>query len=207
MTTKVVSAIKHIGLCAIVFLSIMSCEKEIESIGVNLVDNNNFSSSKLTSEVVTENISVDRVISNNVQQYLLGVYSDQEFGKIKASIISQLSLPATGDNYDYGTNATIDSAIVYIPYQVTRGDNESDGKPKFSIDSVIGNKDVEFQLSVYELKTFLNTLDPEDPSKNAVYYSDKEFQKNETPLYSGNFKINPSDTVSYIKRYMADGTK
>ncbi len=207
MTTKVVSAIKYIGLCAIVFLSIMSCEKEIESIGVNLVDNNNFSNSKLISEVVTENISVDRVISNNVQQYLLGVYSDQEFGKIKASIVTQLSLPAVGDDYDFGTNAIIDSAIVYIPYQVTKEDNESDGKPKFSIDSVIGNKDVEFQLSVYELKTFLNTLDPEDPSKNATYYSDKEFQKSETPLYSGNFKINPSDTVSYIKRYMADGTK
>lgn len=207
MTTKVVSALKHIGLYSIVFFSIISCEKEIESIGVNLVDNNNFSSSKLTTEVVTENINVDRVISNNVQQYLLGVYSDTEFGKLKASIVSQLSIASTGENYDYGTNAAIDSVIVHIPYQVTKEDNESDGKPKFSIDSVIGNKDNEFQLSVYELKTFLNTLDPEDPSKKAVYYSDKEFQKSEIPLYSGNFKINPSDTVSYIKRYNADGTK
>ena len=51
----------------------------------------------------------------------------------------------------------------------------------------------------------MNALDPEDPSKLAIYYSDKEFLKDETSLFSGNFKVNPSDTVSYIKRYMADG--
>ena len=207
MATKVVSALKHVSLFMSVCFLIISCEKEIESIGVGLVDNNNFSNSKLISEVVAENIDVTSVISNNIPQYLLGVYSDPEFGKIKASIVSQLSMPLTAGNYDYGTNASIDSVIVHIPYQVTREDNESDGRPKFVIDSVIGNKDIEFQLSVYELKTFLNTLDPEDPSKNVVYYSDKEFQKSETPLYLGNFKINPSDTVSYIKRYLADGSQ
>lgn len=205
MTTKVVSALKHIGLFTIVFFSIISCEKEIESIGVDLVDNNNFSNSKLTSEVVTENINVDGVISSNIQQYLLGVYSDVEFGKLKGSIVSQLSLPLTGEDYDYGVNAAIDSVILDIPYQVTRRDTTG-GKPPYSIDSIFGNPEVEFKLNVYELKTFLNTLDPEDPSKNAVYYSDKEFQKGAMSLFSGNFKVDASDNGSYIKRYMADGT-
>uniref|UniRef100_UPI003566C2C1 DUF4270 family protein n=1 Tax=Lutibacter sp. TaxID=1925666 RepID=UPI003566C2C1 len=59
--------------------------------------------------------------------------------------------------------------------------------------------------SVYELKTFLNTLDPNDPSKSAVYYSDKVFQKGDEALYSGNFKVNADDTVAYVKRYLADG--
>jgi uncharacterized protein DUF4270 len=204
MTTKVVNVLKYVGLSLTVFFTIISCEKEIESIGVNLVDNNNFSTNKLTIDIVTANKNVERVISNGVPQYLLGVYSDTEFGKLKASIISQLSLPASGEEYNYGTNALIDSVLINIPYQSTREGDESDGKPMFSIDSVIGDKNAEFQLSVYELKTFLNTLDPNDPSKSAVYYSDKEFQKNETPLFSGNFKINPNDTVSYIKRYMPD---
>ncbi len=205
MTTKVVKVLKYLGLFSIVFFTIISCEKEIESIGVNLVDNNNFKTDNLISEVITANENVDRVISSGVSQYLLGVYSDVEFGKLKASIISQLSLPAIGDSYSYGTNSAIDSVIINIPYQSTREDNEADGKPKFSIDSVFGDANVEFQLSVYELKTFLNTLDPEDPSKTAVYYSDKVFSKDEMPLFSGNFKVNPSDTVSYIKRYLADG--
>jgi len=207
MTTKVVKVLKYLGLFSIVFFTIISCEKEIESIGVNLVDNNNFNSDNLISEVITANENVDRVISSGVPQYLLGVYSDTEFGKLKASIISQLSLPAIGENYNYGTNAAIDSVIVYIPYQSTRNlENYSDGKPSFEIDSVFGDKDVEFQLNVYELKTFLNTLDPEDPSKLAVYYSDKEFQKSETSLFSGSFKVNQDDTVAYIKRYMPDAS-
>ena len=205
MTTKVVKVLKYLGLFSTVFFTIISCEKEIENIGVSLVDNNNFSTNQFSTEVITANENVDRVPTNGVAQYLLGLYSDQEFGKLKASIISQLSLPSILEDYDYGINPGIDSVIVNIPYQSTREDNDENGYPKFSIDSVIGDANIEFQLSVYELNTFLNTLDPEDPTQIAVYYSDKEFSKIEPPLFSENFKINPNDTVAYIKRYMLDG--
>ena len=205
MSIKVVNALKYSGLLSIVFFTIISCEKEIESIGVNLVDNNTFSANKDNSEVITSNKNITNVPASGVAQYLLGVYSDNEFGTLKASIVSQLSIPANGDAYNYGTNYAIDSVLVSIPYQATKEDNLADGKPKFSIDSVFGNADVEFQLGIYELKTFLNTLDPNDPSKPAIYYSDKEFQKGDTPFYLGNFKVNPNDTVSYIKRYMPNG--
>lgn len=203
MAIKVVNALKHLGLFSLVFITLISCEKEIETIGVNLVDNNNFSTNKDISEVITTNEDILRVPASGIAQYLLGVYSDNEFGTLKASIVSQLGLPLTGDAYTYGTNYGIDSVLMVIPYQSTKETEKyADGKPKFSIDSVIGDTDVAFQLGVYELKTFLNTLDPNDPSKPAIYYSDKEFQKGDVPFYSGNFKVNPNDTVSYIKRYM-----
>ena len=206
MAIKVVNALKYLGLFSIVFFTIISCEKEIETIGVNLVDNNNFSTNKNTSEVITTNEDILRVPASGVAQYLLGVYSDNEFGTLKGSIVSQLTLPSTGNTYNYGTNYGIDSVLMVIPYQSTKETEKyADGKPKFSIDSVIGDTNVAFQLGIYELKTFLNTLDPNDPSKPAIYYSDKEFQKGDTPFYSGNFKINPNDTVSYIKRYMPNG--
>ena len=206
MSIKVVNALKYLGLCSIVFFTMISCEKEIESIGVNLVNNNNFSTNKDTSEVITANENIINVPASGVPQYLLGVYSDNEFGTLKASIVSQLNLPAIGEAYNYGTNYGIDSVLMIIPYQATKGENYGDGKPKFSIDSVFGDANVEFQLGIYELKTFLNTLDPNDPSKPAIYYSDKEFLKGDTPFYLGNFKVNPNDTVSYIKRYMPNGT-
>lgn len=206
MTTKVVSTLKYLGIFSFVFFSIISCEKDVESIGVNLVDNNTFNKNKITSEVITANKNIDKVPTNGVQQYLLGVYTDEEFGKLEASIVTQLLPPAVGEKYNYGTNSGIDSVIVSIPYQATREvESYADGKPKFSIDSVIGDKDISFQLNVYELKTFLNTLDPYDPSKQVIYYSDKEFQKATTPLYSGTFKVNPDDTVSVIKRYLSNG--
>lgn len=205
MSIKVVNALKYLGLLSIVFFTIISCEKEIETIGVNLVNNNIFSTNKDTSEVITSNKNIPNVPTNGVAQYLLGVYSDNEFGTLKASIVSQLSLPTIGDAYNYGTNYGIDSVLMVIPYQATKVEKYTDGKPKFSIDSVFGNADVAFQLGIYELKTYLNTLDPNDPSKPAIYYSDKEFQKGDTPFYLGNFKVNPNDTVSYIKRYMLNG--
>jgi hypothetical protein len=206
MTTKVVDVIKYISLSTFIFLAIISCEKPIDNIGVNLVNNNNFNSNSITTEVVTTNENIEKVpTKSSAQQFLLGVYNDSEFGKLKASIITQLIPPETGEAYTYGANTKIDSVLVSIPYQATKIDNYSDGKPQFSIDSVIGNTDNEFKLSIYELKTFLNSLDPNDPSKAQVYYSDKVFDKESTALYSGNFKINPNDTVSYIKRYMPDG--
>lgn len=205
MAIKVVNALKYLGLFSTVFFTVISCEKEIESIGVNLVDNNNFTTDKSITEVITSNKNIDSLPASGLAQYLLGVYSDNEFGTLKASIVSQLNLPATGEDYNYGTNYAIDSVVMTIPYQVTKEENLSDGKPKFSIDSVFGDADNEFKLSVYELKTFLNTLDPIDPSKPAIYYSDKEFQKGDTPFFSDTFKVNPNDTVSYIKRYLPDG--
>jgi hypothetical protein len=208
MTTKVVSTFKYFGIFSLVFFTLISCEKEIENIGVNLVDNNKFNTNKVISEVITTNENIDKVPANTLPQYLLGVYSDEEFGKLKASIVTQLTLPTFGETYvlGYGKNTLIDSVIINIPYQSTReADDYSDGKPKFSIDSVFGNEDVEFKLGIYELKTYLNSLDPENPSKSAVYYSDKEFQKDNTPFYSDNFKVNANDTVTYIKRYLNDG--
>lgn len=207
MTTKVVANLKYFGLFAWVFLILISCEKDIESVGLNLVDNNTFNSNSFVSEVISTTQNIEKVPANGLEQYLLGVYADDEFGKLKASIVTQLFLPAVADSYDYGTNAAIDSVIITIPYQSTKSlENFSDGKPQFTIDSVIGNPETAFKLQVFELKTFLNTLDPNDPSKNATYYSDKQFLKGDLPLYSGDFKINPNDTVSYIKRYLANGT-
>ena len=207
MTTKVVSTFKYLGIFSLVFFSLISCEKEIESIGVNLVDNDTFSTDKITTEVITASKNVDRVPANLLNQYLLGVYADDEFGKLTASVVTQLSLPTFGETYasGYGDDPAIDSVLINIPYQATRLEDYTDGKPKFSVDSVFGNQDVAFKLDIFELKTFLNTLDPNDPSKQAIYYSDKEFQKGTTPLFSGDFKVNANDTVTYIKRYLNDG--
>lgn len=207
MATKVVRKFKYLLVILLVGIGVISCEKEIENVGVSLVDNNAFSSTSKSYDVITENVAVEKVQTNGQGQYLLGVYNDEEFGELKASIASQLTLPVNATNYaeSFDTNASIDSVLVSIPYQATKIEDADDGKPQFTIDSVYGNPNNAFKLEVYELKTFLNTLDPNDPSKNAVYYSDKVFQKGDLPLFSGDFKINPNDTTIYIKRYLNDG--
>jgi hypothetical protein len=183
----------------------LACEKDMEGIGVDLIDNDTFSTDKFESEINTTNAFLNRIPTSQIPQYLLGVYSDDEFGKLEASVATQLILPKVGDLYTFGVNPGVDSVIVSIPYQSTQQEDRSDGRPRFELDSIFGNSGKEFELKVYELKTYLNTLDPTDPSKTAVYYSDKEFQKAPSPFYVGNFKVNPDDTMSVIKRYLADG--
>ena len=38
---------------------------------------------------------VERVPANGIQQYLLGIYNDPEFGELKGSVVSQILLPHT----------------------------------------------------------------------------------------------------------------
>ena len=95
MTTKVISTLKYVLVLSITFFTVISCEKEMESIGIGLIDNDNFSGNKITSEVITTYENVERVPGNGLQQYLLGSYADDEFGSLKASIVGQLSLPAS----------------------------------------------------------------------------------------------------------------
>ena len=205
MSSKVVTALKYYGLVLLFLMSVISCQEDIENIGVSMVDNNTFENGNFTSEVISVTEDIASVPANSIGQYLLGSYEDPEFGLLNASVVTQLALPTTGDSYNYGTNAKIDTVIMSIPYQFTQEDDYEGGKPKFSIDSVFGNPDNEFQLNIYELKTFLNQLDPDDPTKRAIYYSDKEFQRGSELFYSGGFKVNPDDTVTYVNRYLADG--
>lgn len=207
MTTKVVNPLIFLSFFVFAVFSFTSCENEIDSIGVGIIDNGNFDTDSFEASIVSESENVERVISSNISQYLLGVYKDNEFGKLSGSVVSQLSLPTYGESYalGYGDDVVVDSVLLNIPYQVTI-DAESDTPyTAYTLDSIIGTTDTEFELGVYELKTFLNTLDPTDPSKNNVYYSDKEFQKGNDPFFLGAFNANPSDTVAYIKRYEADG--
>ena len=207
MTTKVVNPLKLLSFFVLTLISFTSCENEIDSIGVGIIDNGNFDTDSFKASIISENENVERVISNNISQYLLGVYKDDEFGKLTGSVVTQLSLPLAGEAYavGYGDEVVVDSVLMHIPYQVTLNSADEDAALRYSLDSVFGDRDIEFDLGIYELKTFLNTLDPNDPTKTNVYYSDKEFQKGSEAFFKGAFKVNPNDTVSYIKRYEADG--
>ncbi|WP_175454721.1 DUF4270 domain-containing protein [Lutibacter oricola] len=197
---------KYLCLFLITLGITVSCEKDIENVGVNLVDNNAFETESISDfDFNSANKNIENVIANNLGTYLLGVYSDKEFGELKASFVSQVSLPYVGETYEntYGDESAIDSVLLSIPYPSTL-DTVVGGINQYSIDNFIGNENNEFQLDVFELKTFLNTLNPENPAESAIYYSDKEFLKGDS-FYSDTFKLNSNDTVAYIKRYLADG--
>ena len=224
MTSKVVKNLKYALSLLFVLSAIISCEKEIEDIGVGLIDNDLFASNSVFSNVTVESINIEKASnyietnsSNSFVRHLLGVYNDAEFGQLKASVAAQITLPKTGDSYtglfendvdDLESNTLIDSVLISIPY-TTQFDSilEVDGQPDelvYNSENIIGNKKDEFKLEVFELETYFNSLDPNDPSQSAVYYTDKVYQKG-VSLFSDNFQLNENDTLFQINRYKSDG--
>lgn len=224
MSSKKFAIFRNIGVGIIFLLGIISCEKDLEDIGVDLTGQRPFFVGDTILEVIAyhQNIDSSRVDNNDDRfdpLYLMGVNSNSTFGSLKSDLISQLYLPLSGA--DFGDNAIIDRVVLDIPYFSTRdGDQDAldpitgvpiedeDGDtlqvPNFTLDSIYGNQDLEYTISVFELGTFLNSLNPDDPTQGNQYFSDKEYVKNDK-LHEDSFKPNRNDTVLYVERRYLDG--
>jgi hypothetical protein len=206
MIKKLVVALKYLSVSITIFLVVLSCEKDFKNIGVDLVDNDIFSALIETSEIVAYSVNVEKTQTNDLGTYLLGVQNDNVFGKIEASFVSQIALPET--NPDYGKNAVIDSVIVDIPYTATLDGTQTstdtqEKVPNFKLDSIWSSGNRKIQLNIFQLGTFLNTTDPEDPKETKKYFSNDTFIKTnpDNPLYSDVFSPNKNDTMFVLKRY------
>ena len=213
MSNRIINSAKHLLVFSVVLFSIISCERDFEDIGVNLVDNNLFVTKDTTFEVVayTENIERSEVLGDNLNTAIvdglpvfnIGILKDPNFGTLKSAFISQLQLAAGGINF--GLNPVIDTVILDIPYFATRTLNNEDGTPDFELDSIYGDIESEYQIKVSRLGTFLNILDPTDPTQNKIYYSDENYARL-TELHTSMFKPNKNDTVLYVDRPLFEGS-
>ncbi len=197
-----------VGFVSIIF----SCENEFTDIGSNVISNTKFDTDAIVIDIVAENSPLEKVQSDNISrqlgQYLLGVYSNSNYEKLEASIISQISitndLKVYKDTLTIKSNqtliTTIDTVFIKLPYQV-RLVNATD--KSFLLDSVFGDVSKAFSLNVYRSNTYINTFSPIDPSKINSYFSNATFQKTGSELNAQvNFPFKPSkaDTLLVIKR-------
>ncbi|PKP49547.1 MAG: hypothetical protein CVT95_03240, partial [Bacteroidetes bacterium HGW-Bacteroidetes-12] len=157
-------------LFALFFLSTLffnSCKKDGELIptfdsgNANLVAVDTFSI--ITSLVREDSIRTDLSAFN-----LLGLYNDPVFGLTSSSIYSQITL--NGLNVDFGTGATLDSAILTLQYQGMYGDTLSS-----------------LSINVFEITTQMD--------KNTNYFSNTFLAHDPTPITSLTFTPNIKDSV------------
>lgn len=220
-----------LGISLLCFATIISCEKDFNDVGSNVVNNTKFETGEIlldveiTSSIDDPNLNLKSVRADNIAigtlgEYWLGVYNNKNAKKIEASIVSQLSLPSnlkTEDVKKAAINGEIDSifvldkVILKLPYTATNIGKEADGKPKFRLDSVLGNKEIFTSLKVFRNNTYLNVLDPKNPINSNSFQSDKEYEitdetidlLNEDPGFT--FKPNATDTLVKITRSYSDG--
>lgn len=191
MTIKVRNAMKNGSLFSLLLLFFVACaDDDLNSVDAGFIDNLNFVTDTIVSEITFFSEDVPSVQSTPAGQYLLGVYQEPSFGTLSSSFVSQVKMPS--NIYRNETelaaeetleSSTIEDVVLYIPYQasVTSVDNNL---YTYQLDSIFGvkNEDVDptvygsFDLEVHELETFLNPLDPSDPSKVSEYYTDKFYK-------------------------------
>ena len=209
MLKKFLRLLKYLGAVTGVLLAVISCEKDFKNVGVDIVDNNLFTTGRYDVENITSyGVNIDKNKTNRLDSYLLGTYEDANFGTLTASVVTQLGL--TNPNPDFGSNAVIDSVLLNIPLEATldgtqeatdpNDPNETINVPNFVLDSIWNSgTDHTFNLKIFELGTYLNNLDPNDPTKINKYYSDDSFLKL-GQLYNANIYPDRNDTIMVIKR-------
>lgn len=213
---KIIRLSIYLGVFTCLSIAVLSCEEDFTNINSSVLNNTQFSTNADTTFITVKNSPLEKIQSDNISsaigQYLLGVYASPNYEKLEASIVSQLSI-STGlqvidDDLITDTTevfSTIDTVFLKIPYQVTLND---DGDA-YELDSIFGDQTKAFTLNVYRNNTFINELNPLDPTKVNSFFSDDVFEKTGDPLnVNTNLQFMPSvnDTMLVVKRRLYDQT-
>lgn len=174
------------AILLIAFFSLLACDNDFKEVGGELVDGKNFEALQYNTTYLsarTENMQ--RVQTNGLSAYSLGVYKDDKYGQVASNILAQFKLSA--ENPSFGENPILDSVVFEAPYFSTQKEMD-DEETIYELDSVFGDKPV--KLSVYRSNYALRDYDPNHNYDLQAYYSDEgdKFEQNliGDPLYVNN---------------------
>ena len=182
------------------FLSLVSCDKDFNSLGSDLIDGNHFVLERYPVQNLTAySKATGPVQSNNLPINALGIYKDPYFGTAKAHFVSQVELSTP--NPTIGYQPVIDSVYMYVPYYSTYKSVTDAGERIYELDSVYGNSETaKFKLHVYENGYYLRDYDPAENFESAQkYYSN---DKSLVDPYKGTELLNNSTKVAQNEEFI-----
>lgn len=161
-------------------ISLMSCDKDFNTIGSEIVGGDHFNFDKQDDfTVVSYSKETGSVQTNNLAINALGIYNDPAFGLTKASFVSQVELSST--SFNIGDSPVIDSVYLYVPYFFKSDETtaNTDGSSNYVLDSVYGyDETATFDLKVLENGYKLRDFDPLNNFQTSQkYYSDAKATK------------------------------
>ncbi len=210
---KTIKTLKALSILTLILLVTVSCDKDFTNIESDIQGAKNFATDSKKFPVVSytktftpETISGDAdlvgVQTNDLPNNLLGVYKDpnSEFGTTTASVVTQI-LPSNYDP-DFGTNPVLESVVLNIPYFSTIESTNDEGNSIYTLDSIFGNSDAPFKLSIYKNNYLLRDLDPTTNFEHTqAYYSNQEQlfygQEGELIYVEDNFTPNATEYLEY----------
>lgn len=207
-----IKKIAYLGVIGILFSVVVSCEKDFTDVGSAIIKNDKFITKKVVFDVEIKQQNITSVDAGNTKitrlgEYLLGIYKKENAKTLHAGIVSQLSVPSNLKlNVKKGQTlqpSHLDAVILKIPVKATKFGS------KLKIDSLLGNPEKNFTLNVYRNLTFLNKLNPKNPSKNNVYLSNSSYKKDPVKLNKKsviNFNNLVNDTIFIFNRKLNNGS-
>ncbi len=211
--TKTFQPLALLGLIALITVG---CDRDYLNIESDISGVQNFSANRKVFPFVSYTKKPNPIQTNGLPNNLLGVYNDgsQPYGTTEASIITQV-LP-TNLSPDFGVNPTLQSVKLYIPYYSEVDGTDNQGNPAYKLDSVFGNQNETFKLSIYRSNYLLRDLDPAtDFEEQQLYYSnifetidinsqtlELLYEKNDFSINNAGFVIPNDDGES---EYLAPG--
>jgi hypothetical protein len=160
--------------------AIYSCDKDFNTIGANVVEDDHFGFTQYFSDVVAVNKNYNSIQTNNLPVNALGIYNNPVFGKTRANFVTQLELENVNPIFDPflqptsdnkclpTTQVVLDSVILSVPYFSTRTAVDADGKGTYTLDSIQGNTPI--NLKIFENKFLLTNLDPNSNFQDSQKY-------------------------------------
>ncbi|WP_310557239.1 DUF4270 domain-containing protein [Flavobacterium sp.] len=177
----------------LIALLFASCDKDYNSLGSDIVGNENFTFENETFDVISYNQGVGAVETGNLEVNSLGIRNSAIFGNTKSNFVTQLSLATSKPVF--GANIEIDSVILSVPYFSKELSTETSGRKTYKLDSIYGTAPI--NLKVYENGYYLTGNDPSS-SLPKKYYSnqDSDFNGLKIGAYLNDFTdINISDNI------------
>lgn len=190
----------NIALLFVLVSSIVSCDKDFNSLGSDVIGDDNFDLEKYeVQNLVAYSKETGPVQSNNLPINAIGIYKNPVLGTTKAQFVSQVELTTAAPTIGYGP--VIDSVYLYVPYFNTLKSTASSGERIYELDSVYGySETAKFKLHVYENGYFLRDFDPAENLESAQKYYSNE--KNLVDAYRGTELLNNSANVAQNEEFL-----
>jgi hypothetical protein len=186
------SLFKPLLVIGIVATVLLSCDKDYDELGTDIVGENHYGFDNYTgASIKAVNQDLGPISSNDLAINPLGFYEDPAFGNTHANFVTQVVLSSEAPVFnnqvvgDYQTLPVMDSVIVDIPYFSTLEDTDDEGKHTYTLDSIYGTEGSKFKLSIYQSNYFLRDFDPDQSfGAKQLYYTNQDalIDANKVPL-------------------------
>ena len=150
-----------------------SCDKEFNTIGVDIVGNDDFLFETVPFDITLTNPNFGPVQTNGLPTNVLGIYTNSLGETTAANFVTQLTLVSVNPTIDLTLHQEIESVVLSIPYFSTKTGLGADGKiSTYELDSIYGSKTGKLKLGIYESGKYMRDIDPLT-QLDQIYYSNQ----------------------------------